>query len=61
MNHIYNYTIDDFKSYLLSKGEKPFRSTQLIEWLYRHKINSFDEISNMKKNIYRNIKTRLCY
>ena len=49
MNHIYSYTIDDFKSYLLSKGEKPFRSTQLIEWLYRHKINSFDEISNMKK------------
>ena len=50
MNHIYNYTIDDFKSYLLSKGEKPFRSTQLIEWLYRHKIKSFDEITNMKKS-----------
>ena len=56
MNHIYNYTIDDFKSYLLSKGEKPFRSTQLIEWLYRHKINSFDEISNMKKTFIETLK-----
>ena len=56
MNHIYNYTIDDFKSYLLSKGEKPFRSTQLIEWLYRHKINSFDEISNMKKSFIETLK-----
>ena len=56
MNHIYNYTIDDFKSYLLSKGEKPFRSTQLIEWLYRHKISSFDEISNMKKTFIETLK-----
>lgn len=56
MNHIYNYTIDDFKSYLLSKGEKPFRSTQLVEWLYRHKISSFDEISNMKKSFIETLK-----
>ena len=40
MDHIYNYTIEEFKSYLLSKGEKPYRATQLIEWLYLHKINS---------------------
>lgn len=56
MNHIYNYTVEDFKSYLLSKGEKPFRSTQLIEWLYRHKINSFDEITNMKKSFIETLK-----
>ena len=56
MNHIYNYTLEDFKSYLLSKGEKPFRSTQLIEWLYRHKINSFDEITNMKKSFIETLK-----
>ena len=56
MNHIYNYTIEDFKSYLLSKGEKPFRSTQLIEWLYRHKINSFDEITNMKNSFIETLK-----
>ena len=56
MNHIYNYSIEDFKSYLLSKGEKPFRSTQLIEWLYRHKIKSFDEITNMKKTFIETLK-----
>lgn len=56
MNHIYNYSIEDFKSYLLSKGEKPFRSTQLIEWLYRHKIKSFDEITNMKKSFIETLK-----
>lgn len=56
MDHIYNYTIEEFKSYLLSKGEKPFRATQLIEWLYRHKINSFDEITNMKKSFIEILK-----
>ena len=56
MNHIYNYSIDDFKAYLLSKGEKPFRSTQLIEWLYRHKIKDFDEITNMKKTFIETLK-----
>lgn len=56
MKHIYNYTIDDFKNYLIERGEKPFRSTQLIEWLYRHKIESFDEITNMKKSFIEVLK-----
>lgn len=49
MEHIYGYTTEMLKDYLLSNSEKPFRSNQLIEWLYRHKITSFSEITNMKK------------
>ena len=44
MLHIYDYTEDMFKDYLVSNGEKPFRAKQLMEWIYRHKISSFDEI-----------------
>lgn len=51
MNSIYNYTEDMLKEYFISIGEKPFRSSQMIEWLYRHKIESFNEITNMKKSI----------
>ncbi len=51
MNSIYNYTEDMLKEYFISIGEKPFRSQQMIEWLYRHKIKSFNEITNMKKSI----------
>ncbi len=50
MEHIYGYTLEMLKDYLLSNSEKPFRSNQLIEWLYRHKITSFKEITNMKKD-----------
>lgn len=49
MKHIYNYTIDDLKQYFIDKNEKPFRSSQIFEWLYRHKISNFSEITNMKK------------
>ncbi|MGM9969861.1 MAG: 23S rRNA (adenine(2503)-C(2))-methyltransferase RlmN [Anaeroplasma sp.] len=56
MNSIYNYTEDMLKDYLKAKNEKPFRATQLIEWLYRHKINDFDKITNVKKSFIQELK-----
>ena len=57
MNSIYGYSQKDFEDYLLSLGEKKFRAKQLIEWLYRHKIKSFDEITNMKKDFIERLKS----
>lgn len=51
MEHIYGYTIEKLQSYLVENNEKPFRSKQIIEWLYRHKIESFAEITNIKKEL----------
>lgn len=51
MNSIYNYTEEMLKDYFISIHEKPFRSTQIIEWLYRHKVTSFDEMTNVKKSV----------
>lgn len=56
MNSIYGYTEKQIKEYLTSVGEKPFRASQIIEWLYRHKISSFDEITNMKKSFIEILK-----
>ena len=44
------------KEYWISKGEKSFRAPQTIEWLYRHQITSFDEITNMKKTVIEELK-----
>ena len=57
MESIYNLSEDDFKLYLNNLGEKPFRAKQLIEWIYRHKITSFDEITNMKKDFIEKLKS----
>ncbi|MBQ9124869.1 MAG: 23S rRNA (adenine(2503)-C(2))-methyltransferase RlmN [Acholeplasmatales bacterium] len=56
MKSIYGYTEEMLKEYLKSNNQKPFRAAQLIEWLYRHKISSFDEITNMKKDFILQLK-----
>lgn len=56
MESIYGYTEEMLKEYLVSKGEKPFRASQIIEWLYRHKIESFDEMTNVKKSFIEELK-----
>ena len=56
MESIYGYTEEMLKDYLVSKGEKPFRASQIIEWLYRHKIESFDEMTNVKKSFIEELK-----
>ncbi len=57
MNSIYGYTEDMLKAYLKEKGEKPFRASQIIEWIYRHKIKSFDEMTNVKKIFIEQLKS----
>ena len=56
MQSIYNLSEDDFKLYLNNLGEKPFRAKQIMEWVYRHKIQSFDEMTNVKKSFIEQLK-----
>ena len=56
MQSIYGYSEEMLKKYMIDMGEKPFRSSQLIEWIYRHKISSFDEITNIKKAFIERMK-----
>jgi len=56
MQSIYNLSEDDFKLYLNNLGEKPFRAKQIMEWIYRHKIQSFDEMTNVKKTFIEQLK-----
>ena len=56
MQSIYNLTVDMLKDYMISIGEKPFRSNQIMEWLYRKQIKSFDEMTNIKKSFIEKLK-----
>ena len=49
MNSIFNYTIDELGSYFESIGDKKFRATQIFEWLYRFRVNSFAQMTNVPK------------
>lgn len=51
MNNIYNLTWKDLEDYFINKGEKKFKGNQVFEWLYRKRITSFDEMTNIKKEV----------
>ena len=51
MKSIYNYTLEDLERYFLSIDEKKFKAVQVFDWLYRKRVQSFDEMSNIKKQV----------
>ena len=56
MKSVYNYTLEELESYFLNIGEKKFKATQVFEWLYRKRVQSFDEMSNIKKDVIDRLK-----
>ena len=51
MKNIYDLTIEELEEYFINIGEKKFKATQVFEWLYQKRINSFNEITNIKKEV----------
>lgn len=54
--NIYGMTKDDIGQYCISKNEKPFKARQIFEWLYKMKVSSFDEMTNIKKTFVQTLK-----
>ncbi len=50
MNSIYDITLEKLEDYFISNGEKKFKATQVYEWVYKKRVKSFDEFSNVKKD-----------
>lgn len=49
MKDIYGVTKDEIVTWLASNDIKSFKATQIFEWLYDKRVNSFDEMTNLKK------------
>ena len=60
MRNIYGETIQDLEKYFESIGEKKFKAIQVYEWLYEKKATSFDEFSNLKKEVREQLKKDYC-
>jgi len=56
VKNIYDLTLDDLKKYFISIGLKPFRAIQVYEWLYRFHVQSFDLMTNIKKEVIEHLK-----
>ncbi|MGM9881979.1 MAG: 23S rRNA (adenine(2503)-C(2))-methyltransferase RlmN [Bacilli bacterium] len=51
MQNIYNLTLKQLEEYFLSIGEKTFRAVQVYEGLYKKRVNSFSEMTNISKEL----------
>ncbi|KML17972.1 23S rRNA (adenine(2503)-C(2))-methyltransferase RlmN [Bacillus altitudinis] len=56
MPSIYSFELNEIKEWLKEQGEKPFRATQIFEWLYEKRVTSFDEMSNLSKELREKLK-----
>ena len=48
---IYSLTRQTMQEWVLEQGEKKFRADQIWEWLYRKRIQSFEEMTNLSKDL----------
>ena len=47
MNTIFNYSAQGLQELVMSIGQPKYRTKQLIQWLYKHGVSSYDEMSNL--------------
>lgn len=51
MKSIYNLDREGLVSYLKSINEPAFRATQIFEWLYEHRVETFAEMTNLSQKL----------
>ena len=56
MKSIYGMSLKDLENYFESIDGKKFRSHQVFDWLYRKKVTSFEEMTNVKKDVIDRLK-----
>lgn len=56
MKNIFLYTLLELEEYLTTKNYKKFSARQIFEWLYKKQSTSFDEMTNLSKQLKEHLK-----
>ena len=56
MKNIYDLTLKQLEDYFISIDEKPFRAVQIYEGLYKKRYSTFDEMTNISKDLREKLK-----
>ena len=54
--NIKNYNLDNLKEEIKLLGEKPFRAEQIFTWLYRDRVSSFQEMTNLSIDLRKKLE-----
>ena len=61
MKNIYGITLEKLEKYFLENNEKKFKAIQVFEWLYKKRVNSFYEMTNLKKELQEKLNTEFSF
>lgn len=56
MKNIKDYNLDELQEELTNMGEKKFRAEQIFKWIYKEKVKSFDEMTNLSIELREKLK-----
>ena len=59
--NIYDLTLIELENYFLSIGEKKYRASQVFLWLYKEKVNSFSEMTNLSNSIINKLEKEFIF
>lgn len=48
---IYSLRLEEIRDWLKENNEKPFRAGQIYDWLYKKRVSSFEEMTNLSKGL----------
>lgn len=51
ISSIYSMELQALKDWLTEHNEKAFRADQIFEWLYKQRVTSFEDMTNLSKNL----------
>lgn len=54
--NIKDFNLDELKKEFENIAEKSYRALQVYEWIYKKKINSFDEMTNLSLDLREKLK-----
>ncbi|MDD3267602.1 MAG: 23S rRNA (adenine(2503)-C(2))-methyltransferase RlmN [Burkholderiales bacterium] len=56
MKNIYGYTLKELEDYFFKNNDKKFKATQVYEWLYKKRVNDFNDMKNIKKEVIQKLE-----
>ena len=57
MKNIYGITFEELENYFIEKNDKKFKATQVFDWVYKKRINNFDDMRNVSKETIQTMKS----
>ncbi len=55
-----NFTLPELEAFLSGQGKERFRATQIFKWLYQKDAQSFEEMTNLSKDLRAELENTAC-